>query len=614
MKITTRHARRPLAARTVTDPDTGRVYPIPSGGSDDGDRLEQLVARIGSDSNPLSDEELAEAEQLAVAAFDDADGDDPDVEAMQELAGVISSVREEQDARDAAAEERREQAASLRDTIHATDDDATDDDDDVTDEVDDDATAESDDAPEASDEDVDTSNVPDDASSIVEEESVAASASTPARPTLGAAARRRRRVSTPQPQRRNLTVVTAGDVPGMSAGTRLDSLSQVGDAFASKAHAVLAGRGRGRFGVASFQLDLPEDRMLGHNAQVNEERIDAVVASAQSQTPDAIVAAGGLCAPVDAAYDLDGISVESRPIRDSLVRFGADRGGIRFITPPSLADVADSVGVWTELNDRDPGATIPDTEPAETTGPETKPILTITCGEEVEVLVDAITRAIKVGNFSRRTFPEQFARFWQLSGVAHSRLAEETLWDRMVAQATAVTSAQVLGASRDLLSTVDLIVAGFRSRHRMSDNATLRVILPTWARQLIRVDLARQLAGDESMNVSDAQIDAHFANRGAVVTYSPDVQVFAAQGAGAVTAFPGTVEALVFPEGSYTFLDGGTLDFGMEIRDSSLNRTNDVEAFMETFENVAFRGIEALHVTSTVEPNGSSSGTVDLTA
>jgi len=37
-----------------------------------------------------------------------------------------------------------------------------------------------------------------------------------------------------------------------------------------------------------------------------------------------------------------------------------------------------------------------------------------------------------------------------------------------------------------------------------------------------------------------------------------------------------------------------------------------VEAFVETFENVAFRGIEALHITSTVSPTGEARGTLDV--
>ncbi len=588
--------------RTITDPDTGRVYPVPSGGADDtpgeGEgRLAELAGRIDSEHEPLTDDELAELEALAVEAFDEADNEaDPDLDAMEELHAVIARTRQVAAEREAEADERRQRAAELRQGIHVEDEPAEGDE--PTGEADgDEPTGEADD-------EVDTSGVPDDASGITEaeREPAAAVASAPARPrpTLAAANRRRRANSDPAPRRSNLTVVTAGDVPGRSAGSPLSSLREVGEAFAAKADAVRkhgAMRGQ-RFGVASFQVEYPEDRRLGANGQVNDERIEAVVASAQAQSIDAIVAAGGLCAPVDVAYDLEGISVESRPIRDSLPRFGADRGGIRFIEPPTLADLSDSVGLWTEAND---GAAEPD--------PATKAVQVVTCGNEVEVLINAVTRRLQVGNFSRRTFPEQFSRFWQLSGAAHSRLAENTLWDAMVGASTAVTFAQQLGAARDILTVVDTAVAAYRSRHRMSDTAVLRLVAPSWVLNMMRTDVAKQLPGDASISRTDAEIRAWFSDRGVAVTFSPDAgQEFGAQSAGALAAFPSTVELLLHHEGAFTFLDGGVLDFGMEIRDSTLNATNDVEAFMETFENVAFRGIESLHITATVTASGETAG------
>jgi hypothetical protein len=39
-------------------------------------------------------------------------------------------------------------------------------------------------------------------------------------------------------------------------------------------------------------------------------------------------------------------------------------------------------------------------------------------------------------------------------------------------------------------------------------------------------------------------------------------------------------------QGTFLYLDGGTLDLGL-IRDSTLNATNNFEIFAETFENIA---------------------------
>ncbi len=63
----------------------------------------------------------------------------------------------------------------------------------------------------------------------------------------------------------------------------------------------------------------------------------------------------------------------------------------------------------------------------------------------------------------------------------------------------------------------------------------------------------------------------------------------------------------LFPEGTFLFLDTGTLELGI-VRDSVLNATNDFEIFGETFENVAFIGVESLAVSSAI----CDSGTVTL--
>ena len=92
-------------------------------------------------------------------------------------------------------------------------------------------------------------------------------------------------------------------------------------------------------------------------------------------------------------------------------------------------------------------------------------------------------------------------------------------------------------------------------------------------------------------------------------------QNFAAQGAGtasvpvALNGWPATTRMLIFPEGTFQFLDGGQLDLGVT-RDSTLNAQNKMQVFAETFEAVAPRGFEALDFTAAFVPNGASAGTV----
>jgi hypothetical protein len=75
------------------------------------------------------------------------------------------------------------------------------------------------------------------------------------------------------------------------------------------------------------------------------------------------------------------------------------------------------------------------------------------------------------------------------------------------------------------------------------------------------------------------------------------------QGANALVEFPDSFAWYIFAEGTFLFLDGGTLDIGI-IRDSTLVGTNDYRMFLETFEGIAKVGVESVQVTSTINVNG----------
>lgn len=348
--------------------------------------------------------------------------------------------------------------------------------------------------------------------------------------------------------------------------------------------------------VASVQVDYPEERMLGENAVFNQNLIDAVVGA------KALVASGGLCAPLNVSYSLMDISTAARPVRDSLPTFGATRGGIRFIAPADIADFASAVTKWTAANDANPSA------------PATKACLHVACGDEVEVVTQAIVRCLEFGNLGARAFPEQVADALSKTIAAHARIAERALLTLIGTNSTAVTSGELLGASRDILSTIERAAVAVRNRQRMAPGSTLRLILPEWAKGLMRTDVLRQLPGDSTMAVADAVIANWFAVRSIAVTYALEGvsgQDFGAQGVGPLQGWPTNVVMYLFPEGSHLFLDGGVLDLGL-VRDSTLNSTNDYQIFAETFESTAFVGLESLKITANVCPSGMVSGSVDL--
>ena len=388
--------------------------------------------------------------------------------------------------------------------------------------------------------------------------------------------------------------ITAGaDIAGMTAGADLVDMKGVANAFVSRLHSsrnANSGDGEQHI-VASFSTQYPEERALTASASENWAKIQAVVG------PEALIASGGFQAPLEVKYDIFGFGTDVRPVRDSLAKFQANRGGIRFMVPPVLANYANAVGLWTAANDITPAA------------PTTKALLVVAAASETTDTTDAITLQMQFGNSVTRAYPELVARHNELALIQHARFAEQTLLSNIAAASTAVTTTSVLGVARDYLVQLGRAVAAYRSRHRLDLSTSLRVIAPAWVKDAMTADLALQMPGDSTMNAA-AEIEGYISARNVQVTWTLDGNIFGAQSAAAMLEFPDTFVWYIFSEGTFVFLDGGSLDLGI-VRDSTLVGTNDYIMFSETFEKAVKIGIESLAVTSTIQVNGASAAARD---
>jgi len=393
-----------------------------------------------------------------------------------------------------------------------------------------------------------------------------------------------------------VTITAGADIPGYTAGSPLSDMDPVAEAMAKRIHSlrrVNGGDGEQHI-VASLTTQFPEDRTLDSDAEANWAKIQKVV------SPEAITAAGGHVAPFEARYDIFGFGTTARPVRDALPRFQADRGGIRFVTPPQLSEFPDAVGVWTAANDA-----------AETPSPAAKNSLTVASAAENTVATDAVTLQLQFGNLATRAYPELIARHNELGLIQHAREAEQYLLSKIAAGSTAVTTSSLIGFGRDMLVQVGRAATAYRSRHRLEADAPLRVLLPAWVKDAMAADLALSMPGDGTLNAY-SEIEGYLTARGVVLSYSLDQNVYGAQSSGAMNEFSDSFTWYMFAEGTFLFLDGGTLDLGI-IRDSSLVGTNDYKMFVETFEGVAKVGIESLAVTSTISVNGVAAALRDTT-
>ena len=389
--------------------------------------------------------------------------------------------------------------------------------------------------------------------------------------------------------------ITAGaDIPGYTAGSPLDNMNVVAEAMAKRLHGlrrVNGGDGEQHI-VASVTTSFPEDRTLTQDAESNWAKINAVT------SPEALVASGGHAAPFETKYDIFGLGTTARPVRDALPRFQADRGGIRFVTPPVLSSYGNAVGVWTNAIDTTPGT-------------EVKASLTVSAAAEQTVATDAVTLQLQFGNLMTRAYPELIARHNELGLIQHAREAEQNLLSKIGTASTAVTTTSLIGFGRDFLVQLGRAAAAYRSRHRLEVDAPLRAIIPGWVKDAMVADLTLAMPGDSTLNAY-AEIDGYVASRGVTLSASLDQNVFGSQGTAALLEFADSFTWYLFAEGSFLFLDGGTLDLGI-IRDSTLVGTNDYKMFVETFEGIAFIGVEALAITSTISINGVAAALRDTT-
>lgn len=404
-------------------------------------------------------------------------------------------------------------------------------------------------------------------------------------------------------------IVASADVPGFAAGQELNGMHDVALAFMAKRPRITGtdpGNDGYRYHVASILGNFPADdsRYLGGDLDSNMIKIAAAIkAEAENQ---AITASGGYCAPLTPIYSLMTFGETIEPVRNSLPNFKADRGGVTWMPPPRLSDVVNAVRRTTAAQD---AAGYTNQSPAGTTAP--KPCLHVTCLPLSTSVTEAISRCLTFGNLGARTFPEQVEAWIKLSLVQFARYSETEILDALAASSTSINGVSALpGYTSQFLEHVTRAVVAFRYRHRMPAGQTFRAIIPSWVKEQVRSDLSFQGPGDglERYNVSDAQIDGWFASRGINTTWHVDTFTaagvpFGTQAAGVLNAWPTHVDWFLFPEGSFLYLDGGSLDLGL-VRDSTLNSQNDYQIWAERFQGVAFVGVESLRVSSHLCVNG----------
>jgi hypothetical protein len=589
------------------------------------DRIQELLGRI----TELSDDELNELRDLVLSELDSVAPEGEDVpadtslEVIETLANAAEVITAEEGRREEVAATKAAKFAQLNDFRNRQNGEEAPEEETEETQVDVELSTETpepeaaEEAPSAEEtaqvdaEDAAQAEEPEDNEAPAEEESTAVTADAGEETEVPEVPEDRR------PQARETaktTVIRAGaDLPGYAMGSEFTSREDLAAAFAKRIETMRGIRGGDgdKLIVASAALDGVRDeiRLGGSDAELNTRKVFARM-SEREQEQTAIVAAGGLGAPEEVRYDLfDMVGSTDRPVRDTLPVFVTERGGIRFMRPPTLNDVNGVVGIWTVQDDID----------ALTDTAVRKPSFRVQPGPEVVVDTQAITMIMTFGNLMTRAYPELVARHTDLAMVAWARVAEQQLLAQIGALSLdVVTPNQRVGAVRELLMDLSRATASYRNRHRMAAIQPLRAIFPLWFREVLRADVAVDANGTlDNLDIADARIDAFFRSRNVNVTWAYDGeagQEFAELVDNRVLVdYPMDVVWYLFAEGTFAFMDGGTLDLGL-VRDSTLNAANDYQTFVESFENVVKFGHESLRFVSRLAPTGATGSPVAIPA
>jgi hypothetical protein len=372
---------------------------------------------------------------------------------------------------------------------------------------------------------------------------------------------------------------------------------------------------RDQHSLAVIKKPFSDDLIIKSNDPIHVEEVLSRAVDESRLPGNSLVASGGWCAPSEVMYDLIG-EVESRAGLLSLPEVGVARGGVSFTRGPDFADMfANILGFsYTEANDI-AGAYAVNGSGIGTGGAGNKPVYKIQCPPFVEYRLGLEGLALTAGLLQQRGYPEVIARTIRGALVAHDHRVNGRMIASMVAGSTAISlPANQVGATAPVLTAVELQVEHYRAVRRMSRETTLEAVFPFWVRGAIRSDLSRRLGIDprEGINVTNAEIDQWFRDRGVNPQFVYNWQDIAGTAASAFTAWPTSVQFLLYSAG--TWLRGTSDIITIDtLYDSVLLGQNDYTAlFTEEGVFTARRGQDSRVITVPITADGATAAGVDI--
>lgn len=329
-----------------------------------------------------------------------------------------------------------------------------------------------------------------------------------------------------------------------------------------------------KHGVATFR------RTREH--EVNKEmsfaqQMEVILDAGRDPGIQALVAAGGWCAPSEIDYSLSGYETAEGLV--DVPEVTARRGGIQFTKGPDFMTVfadADAGFIQTE---------------AQAIAGEVKPCYALECPPFQEVRLDAIGFCATAPLLTEAAYPELVARVLSLLNLGHQRRKSASTIARIRALITTTVNWGEIGTPNsgvaDLFAGIEMQANRIRQALAMSPTATIEGIAPYWLRGALRNELARRLSLPDPFNITDGDVDGWLALRGIRLQPVYDYQML---GTGAAnteggtnnwTEWPAQVEIMMYPAGAFTRLVNDVANLSAVYDHDLLTQNQYTAAFVE---------------------------------
>lgn len=364
------------------------------------------------------------------------------------------------------------------------------------------------------------------------------------------------------------TIVAAANLPGGKSGdlTMRETAEIAMDRFRRMPKAgTLASGTYQEFAVATIHKGRADDLIATERTSQGELLELIQRAGDEKRLPGgALTAAAGWCAPSETVYDL--CTNETTEGIWDVPELQVSRGGLNFTKGPDFGEIYAMPGF--------------DLTEAQVEADTAKTCFEVPCPDFEDVRLDAVGLCITAGLLQRAGYPEIIDRVIQGSLIAHQhKVAAKMIAKANTIAGSAVALTNVFPNALSLLHAIELVVEGERQRYRLSFGATLEGILPHWVRPALRADLANR-TGVEMTNVTDSDLDAHFATRGVRVQFIYNYQPLAYT-SDVATDYPANIEMLLYPAGTFTKLTDDVINLSTVYDSTNLKQNAYTALFFE---------------------------------